>query len=400
MVSRILCLVVIVGGGHPAASLAQEPPSFAEVVQPYVDRGQMAGASGVVVTPTSVLTFPTVGYADLESKRPMREDTLFWMASTSKPVHATAVMMLVDDGKLKLDDPVSKYLPDFKPRLGVTDADGKQRLRAPEHAITVRMLLNHTSGLEFSDPAARMPPADCCSLTELVARFVSLPLLFEPGTKFAYSDAGPDTACRIVEVISGQDFETFIRARLFAPLGMKDTTYFPTREQLARLATVYWFSPKEHRLVLAPQQVFLTLPYDDRRIRHAPGGGLFSTGNDLARFARMFLNNGVLDGHRYLSETSVAAMTRSQLSAEVAASIPQPPGSGPDVPASYGLGWGVGASGAYFHPGAASTNIRVDPTRGYATIFLPQQAPDATVLEMYRKLDEAARQHWDARATP
>jgi len=191
MVSRILCLVVIVGGGHPAASLAQEPPSFAEVVQPYVDRGQMAGASGVVVTPTSVLTFPTVGYADLESKRPMREDTLFWMASTSKPVHATAVMMLVDDGKLKLDDPVSKYLPDFKPRLGVTDADGKQRLRAPEHAITVRMLLNHTSGLEFSDPAARMPPADCCSLTELVARFVSLPLLFEPGTKFAYSDAGP-----------------------------------------------------------------------------------------------------------------------------------------------------------------------------------------------------------------
>jgi CubicO group peptidase (beta-lactamase class C family) len=304
-------------------------------------------------------------------------------------------MMLVDEGKLKLDDPVSKYLPEFKPRLQV-NVKGKQLLREPAHAITVRMLLNHTSGLEYSDPAHVMPPTDCCSLAELVTRFVSLPLLNEPGTKFAYSNAGPDTACRIVEVVSGQDFETFLRTRLLQPLGMNDTTYFPTQEQLARLATVYWFSPSEHKLVHAPQQVFLTLPYDDRKIRHAPGGGLFSTGGDLARFAQLFLGKGVFEGHRYLSEASVADMTRSQLSAEVFATIPQPPGSGPDVPASYGLGWGVGASGAYFHPGSASTNIRIDPVRGYAAILLPQQAPDATVLEMYRKLDEAARQHWDA----
>ncbi len=389
MVSRILSMAIFISGGLTAATVAQEPPTFAEVVQPYVDRGEVAGASGVLVSTTGVFAFPTTGYADLESKRPMQRDTLFWMASTSKPLHATAVMMLVDDGKLKLDDPVSKYLPGFKPRI-----DGRE----PAHPITVRMLLNHTSGLQFSDPA-HTPPADCCSLAELVARFVSLPLQHEPGTKFAYSDAGPDTACRIVEVISKQDFETFIRTRLFDPLGMKDTTYFPNQEQLARLATVYWFSPTEHKLVRAPQQVFLTLPYDDRKIRHAPGGGLFSTGNDLARFAQMFLNKGVLDGHTYLSETSVHEMTRNQLSAEVAAGIPQPPGGGPDIPASYGLGWGVGASGAYFHPGAASTDIRIDPTRGFAGIFLVQQAGDMTVLEMYRKLGEAARQHWDAQAT-
>jgi CubicO group peptidase (beta-lactamase class C family) len=179
---------------------------------------------------------------------------------------------------------------------------------------------------------------------------------------------------------------------------MKDTTYFPTQEQLARLATVYWFSPTEHKLVRAPQEVFLTLPYNDRKIRHAPGGGLFSTGDDLARFAQLFLGKGVVDGHRYLSGEAVTEMTRSQLSPEALATIPQPPGGGPDTPASYGLGWGVGASGAYFHPGSASTNIRIDPKRGYATIFLPQQAGDGTVLEMYRKLDDAARQHWDAQS--
>ena len=384
---RIVLFLAI--GWLPPICPAQEPPTFAEVVQPYLDRGEVAGVSGVLVTATGVIAFPTAGYADLESKRPMQRDTLFWMASTSKPLHATAVMMLVDDGKLKLDDPVIKYLPDFKPRLNG---------RAPAHAITVRMLLNHTSGLEYSDPSAQMPPTDCCTLAELVTRFVSLPLLFEPGSKFAYSNAGPDTACRIVEVVSGQDFETFLRTRLLEPLGMKDTTYFPNQEQLARLATVYWFSPTEHKLVRAPQEVFLTLPYDDRRIRHAPGGGLFSTGGDLARFAQMFLNKGVLDGHRYLSETSIDEMTRSQLSPEVFATIAQPPGGGPDVPASYGLGWGVGATGAYFHPGSASTNIRIDPTRGYAGIFLPQQAPDMTVLEMYRKLGEAAQQHWDAQS--
>ena len=394
MTNRISCMAVILGIALSSTTLAQEPPTFAEIVQPYVDRGQVAGAAGMLVTADSVLAFPTVGYADLESKKPMQRDTMFWIASTSKPLHATAVMMLVDDGKLKLDDPVSKYLPTFKPRLQVT-VGGKQVLREPKHAITVRMLLNHTSGLEYSDPA-NMLPTDCCSLEELVARFVSLPLMHEPGVKFSYSNAGPDTACRIVEVVSGQDFETFMHTRLLDPLGMKDTTYFPTKEQLARLATVYWFSPAEQKLVHAPQQVFLTLPYDDRRIRHAPGGGLFSTGGDLARFAQLFLGKGVFEGHRYLSEASVAEMTRGQLSAEVFATIPQPPGGGPDVPASYGLGWGVGATGAYFHPGSASTNIRIDPTRGYAAIFLPQQAPDATVLEMYLKLGEAARQHLDS----
>lgn len=380
-----------------SALQAQEPPSFREIVQPYVDRGQIAGAIGVVVTKDAVLAFPTAGYADLESKRPMQRDTLFWIASTSKAFEATALMMLVDDGKVRLDDPVTKYLPDFKPRIKVT-TDGKEMLRDPQRAITVRMLLSHTSGLSYWDSTEEWKPTDCCSLAALVERFASLPLTHEPGTKFAYSNAGPDTACRIVEVVSGKDFETFLNERLLLPLGMNDTTFFPNDEQLSRLAVTYVFSPTEKRLERAPQHVFLTAPYGDREVRHGPGGGLFSTGGDLARFAQMYLGKGSFQGRRYLSESAIAEMTRGQLSAEAFSTVPQPPAGGPDVPATYGLGWGVGASGAYFHPGVASTNIRVDPVRGYAAIGLLQQAGDATVLEVSMRLDEAARQHWDLRA--
>lgn len=393
-VSATLLASIAVSASWPVG--AQEPPTFQEIVQPYIDQGLMAGANGVVVNKSEVLNFPTAGYADLEAKKPMQRDTLVWIASTSKTFQATALMMLVDDGKVILDDPVSKYLPDFKPRIVVKDAEGKESLREPARAITVRMLLNHTSGLHYADPAIATR-TDCCSLRDEVARFVSLPLMHEPGARFAYQNAGPDTSSRIVEVVSGKDFEIFLDERLLQPLGMKDTTYFPSQEQLSRLAVVYWFSPTEKKLVRAPQEVFLTLPYSDRKIRHAPGGGLFSTGGDLARFAQMFLGKGMFEGRRYLSESAVDQMTRSQLSPEVLATVPQPPG-GPDVPVTYGLGWGVGASGAYFHPGAASTDIFVDPARGYAAIFLPQQAPDATMFEVYLRLGEAVRRHWDLHA--
>ena len=286
--SAALLASIAIAASLPGRTQSRNRRPSRSIVQPYVDRGLMAGANGVVVNKNEVLNFPTAGYADLEAKKPMQRDTLFWIASTSKTFQATALMMLVDDGKVKLDDPVSKYLPDFKPRIAVKDAAGKETLREPAHAITVRMLLNHTSGLQYADPAVATR-TDCCSLAAEVARFVSLPLMHEPGAKFAYQNAGPDTSSRIVEVVSGKDFETFLNERLLRPLGMKDTTYFPSEEQLSRLAVVYWFSPTEKKLVRAPQEVFLTLPYSDRKIRHAPGGGLFSTGGDLARFAQMYL---------------------------------------------------------------------------------------------------------------
>ena len=307
-----------------SATAQSQAPTFPEIVEPQVDNGRLAGAAGVMVTSNEVLAFPIVGYANLETKQPLARDTVYWIASTTKPFIATTVMMLVDDGKLRLDDPVAKYLPEFAPK--------------PLSAITVRMLLNQTSGLNYYADPARPTPTDCCSLADEVKRFVSLPLAHEPGTKFAYSNAGSDTAARVVEVVSGKDFETFLHERLLQPLGMKDTTFFPDDGQLARLATTYWYSPTEQKLVPAPQGVFITAPYGDRKVRHAPGGGLFSTGDDLAKFAQLFLGKGRFHGRRYLSETAVADMTRNQLSPEAFATVPQPPGSDPDLPAGYGLG--------------------------------------------------------------
>jgi CubicO group peptidase (beta-lactamase class C family) len=338
--STALLASIAIAASLPGRTQEQEPPTFQAIVQPYIDRGLMAGAIGVVVNKSEVLNFPTVGYADLEAKKPMQRDTLFWIASTSKTFQATALMMLVDDGKVRLDDPVSKYLPDLKPRIAVKDADGKETLREPARAITVRMLLNHTTGLQYADPAVATR-TDCCSLTAEVARFVSLPLTHEPGTKFAYQNAGPDTSSRIVEVVSGKDFETLLNERLLQPLGMKDTTYFPNEEQLSRLAVVYWFSPTEKKLVRAPQEVFLTLPYSDRKIRHAPGGGLFSTGGDLARFAQMFLGNGMFESRRYLSESAVEQMTHSQLSPEVLPPCHSLPAEDPiSLPTDWAGEWG------------------------------------------------------------
>ncbi len=360
----------------PADARAAEAPTFQEIVQPYVDQGRFVGASAAVVTRDGVVGTPSSGFADFETKRPLAWNTMFWIASASKPFQATAVMMLVDEGKVSLDDPVSKYLPQF----------------AKLKPMTVRMLLNHTNGLSYSAPNG-FRPTDCCSLADEVDRFVSLPLMFDPGTRFQYSNAGPDTASRIVEVVSKQTFEVFIRERLLTPLGMSDTTYFPSAEQLSRLAPGCMVDKDSGKLVRAPNEVFLTSPYHDRKVRHAPGGGLFTTRPDLALFVQMLVNKGVLGGRRYLSEASVAEMTRNQVPAGLMSAVPPPPGEKGTM--GYGLGWGLTSEGVYFHTGVAMTVIRVDPNRGFGTVFLSSQSQDATGFEILSRLGEAANKHWD-----
>jgi len=373
---------------------AQEPPTFQQIVQPYVDQGGFAGANGVVVTADGIINFPSAGYADVAGKVPMTRDTLFWLASTSKPFQAAAVMMLVDDGKIGLDDPVSKYLSHFRPRIA-TQSDGKEVLREPAHPITIRMLLNHTHGLSPNySPGA--PPDDSVPLKAWVDELLTRPLHHEPGTAFMYSDAGSNVSSRIVEVVSGKPFEQFLDERLLSPLGMKDTTYFPNSDQLSRLATAYYVPPETKKLTPIPDALARPRPraqLSDRATRHAPMGGLFSTGGDLARFAQVFLGKGSVSGRRYLSETAVAEMTRDQIPDAAKATIPQPP-FGNDRPVSYGLGWGLGAHGAYFHPGMAMTNIRIDDTHSFASIFLPQHGGDEVSLEISLRLVDAAEKHW------
>ncbi len=240
-----------------------------------------------------VLDLEAIGYADIAAKRPMRTDSLFWIASMTKPMTATALMMLVDEGKVKVDDPVEKYLPEFKGQMVVAEQDQDHvLLRNPSHPITVKEVLSHTSGLPFMSRVEgkieRFP------LREAAIVYALTPLNSEPGSKYLYSNAGINIAGRIIEVVSGMPYEEFMEKRLFGPLGMKDTTFWPSEEQLQRLAKSY--KPNADKTGLEETPITsLTYPLVDRKRNPCPAGGLFSTATDLSTFCRMILNGGAYE---------------------------------------------------------------------------------------------------------
>src|SRR5579872_2625485 len=200
------------------APLLQDPPPApktpAAALQPYIDRHVLAGAVTLVATKDKVLSQEAVGFMDVKAGTPMRPDALFWIASQSKPITATAVMMLVDEGKIALDDPVEKYLPEFKGQMVVAESDANHvLLHKPVHPITVRNVLSHTSGMKFSSPMEQ-PTLDGLTLKDAVRSYAILPLQFEPDSKYQYSNAGINTAARILEVRSGMKYEEFLQKRL------------------------------------------------------------------------------------------------------------------------------------------------------------------------------------------
>jgi len=335
---------------------AETPKTPAAALQPYIDRHVLAGAVTLVATKDKILSHEAVGFMDVKAQTPMRPDALFWIASQSKPITAAAVMMLVDEGKLALDDPVEKYLPEFKGLMVVSEQDPDHvLLKKPVHPITVRNVLSHTSGMRFSSPMEQ-PTLDGLTLKDAVRSYALLPLQHEPDSKYQYSNAGINTAARILEVLSGMKYEDFMQKRLFDPLGMKDTTFWPNDEQVARLARSY--KPNAAKDGLDETTVGqLTYPLTDRRRQPMPAGGLFSTAVDVARFCQMILNGGELDGHRYLSEAAVKQMTTKQ-TAEA-------------LKDGYGLGWSTGG-GNFGHGGAFATNMNIDSGRGLITVYMVQ----------------------------
>jgi CubicO group peptidase (beta-lactamase class C family) len=343
------------------AALAQEqaPKPIASKLQPFVDSHVLAGAVTLVASRDKVLDLETVGYADVGAKKPMAANSLFWIASMSKPITAAALMMLVDEGKVKVDDPVEKYLPEFKGQMVIAEHDDNHTLlRKPKHPILVRNILSHTSGLAFRSPIEE-PTLDLFPLATRVRSYASQPLMFEPDSKYQYSNEGINTAGRIIEVVSGQKYEDFLDARLFKPLGMKDTTFWPNTEQIARIAKSYRANKDKSDIEETPVGQ-LKYPLDDRQNRFPmPAGGLFSSAEDVARFGQMLLRAGEYNGKRYLSEAAVKQMTSRQTPAA--------------LKASYGFGYAV--NGATFgHGGAYSTNISVDPQLGLVLVFMVQNA--------------------------
>jgi CubicO group peptidase (beta-lactamase class C family) len=299
----------------------------------------------------------------------MRPDTLFWIASQSKPITATALMMLVDEGKVRLDDPVDKYLPEFRYQWVAVERDpGHILLKRPNQRVNVRHILSHTSGLPFASALER-PTLDGLPLRVAAGSYAMTPLQWEPGTKYQYSNAGINTAGRIIEVGGGIPYEEFLERRLFGPLGMKDTTFRPNAEQVSRLAKSYKLRADGTGLeeITIGQ---LRYPLDDRSRQPMPAGGLFSTAADVGRFCQMILNGGVYDGRRYLSEGSITEMTSRQ--------------TGDSLKENYGLGWattggrresgGPTIAGPCGHGGAYATNMWIDPRRGLITVYMVQYA--------------------------
>jgi len=354
----------------------------------FVEDGTIAGAVTLVARHDRVASLEVVGQADLAANQPMRPDHLFWIASMTKPITATAVLMLRDDGKLSLDDPVEKYLPEFKnPWMIESRSSDTVTVRRAPRPITLRDLLTHTSGL--GDVPAPRPD---CSLAELVMAYAQQPLQFPPGSKWEYSNAGINTLGRIVEVVSGQPYAGYLERRIFRPLGLEDTTFWPSQKQLKRVAKSY--QPRPNGSGLEEVSVyFIQGNLSDRRRTAFPAGGLFSTAPDLARFYQMVLNGGTWKGERLVSADSVSLMTRTQTGDLK---------TGFTDGMSFGLGWavvkeptgvtGMLSPGTFGHGGAYGTQAWIDPKQDLILILMIQRAklPNADASDVRRAFQAAA----------
>jgi CubicO group peptidase (beta-lactamase class C family) len=357
----------MLGIAQNSAPLPSAQPDVIDAyLQPLVDNHTIAGAVTLVADRNRIVYLKAAGYRDLASKDPMHANAMFWIASTSKPMTVSAVMMLVDEGKIGLDDPVEKYLPEFKGMMvGPRHPEEQPKEVSPaapqlvpaSHPIRIREILSHTSGLRFHS-AAQPGALDTLPLKDQARSFASEPLLFQPGTDYSYSNEGINTAARIIEVVTGIPYEQFMQQHLFAPLGMKDTTFWPNPEQISRIANSYKLDEAARQLK-AVQIGQLTYPLNDHAHRFPmPAGGLFSTATDVSIFCRMILNGGVLNGRRYLSQAAIKEMTTQQNS-----------GFGGK---SYGLGFGIEKT-SFGHGGAFNNAMDIDPAAGRILIFMVQQ---------------------------
>lgn len=341
-----------------AAKLAAIHPAMEEAVKAK----QAAGIVTLVMEKGKVVHHDAAGMADIAKGRAMEKDALFWIASMTKSVNATAVMTLVDEGRLALDTPAAQWLPE----LGkVTVAGGSK----PEKPITLRMLLSHTAGIAFPP---RKPTDGAISLKSYVASLLKTPLAFQPGSSYEYG-FGPTVAGRIIEIVSGMKYEDFMRSRIFEPLGMKDTTFHPDDALRARIARTYKMDEDTKELVPG-YNPFVT---SDASVRHMPepAGGLFSTAADMGRFYAMIANGGELDGKRILTTKAVQDMTT--------------PVSAGGRQLNYACGWQCNLQaqrvcaampvGSFGHGGAFATNGWVDPKSGIVMVFLVQNVlvPDS-----------------------
>jgi len=339
-------------------------------VQPFVDKGEISGAVMLVADRDRVLHLSAVGVSDIATGRRMRTDDIFWIASMSKPITSVCIGILADEGRLSFDDPVEKFLPEFHGQWVIEEQAPERRILVrAARPITLRDLLTHTSGMgeyAVSDPH--------WTLSEYVKAVAREPLRFQPGGRWMYSTAGFDTLGRVVEAVSGMPFAAFIQHRLFDPLSMAQTTFWPTEAEAPRLAHEYVRNAEAGRLEETPIHYLYGGAVTDPARPALGGAGLFSTAQDVTRFYQMMLHGGELDGHRILRPATVAEMTRKQTGL---------------LAARPGMPWGLGfcviedpskmeanttlSAGTFGHGGAFGTQSWADPATGIVYVFMIQR---------------------------
>jgi CubicO group peptidase (beta-lactamase class C family) len=363
---------------------------ISHVVQSSVDRGEIAGAVTLVARHGQVVWLNATGDQDRESHKPMRTDSIFRICSMTKPIVSLAVMMLYEEGRFQLDDPISKFIPEFKDeKVLVTPKEGKAYTIPASKPITIRNLLTHTSGLTYNwDPvlgsyykdaniATGLMPYDG-TIADNVKQLARLPLLFNPGEKWNYG-LSVDVLGYLIEIVSGKPLDQFLKERIFEPLGMHDTFFYVPEDKQDRLATAYtWYEGKglqrfpETPITEGSFSYSADYPIHGPKKLFAGGAGLCSTAADYARFCQLMLSKGRCGDKQLISRKSVELMTHDQL--------------GPNFPEqSFGLGFGIdgvktplhglGSPGQYQWGGFYYTAFTIDPVEDMITVFMAQLHP-------------------------
>jgi len=352
------------------ATVGMNPRKLAEIparMKEFVAAGTISGVVTVLARHGKVVAFDAVGLRDIESNSPMQKDSLFRIASLTKPVTCAAIMVLVDEGRVSLIDPVEKYLPEYKGmKMNPCRAGSGVHCQAvlPHRPINIEDLMTHTSGLPGAADTSKGPEPK--TLAELVSRGAHSELLFEPGTSWNYSNIGIDILGRIVEIVGHKPFDEFLKDRLFDPLGMNDTGFVVPQDKRGRMATLYNFASGKPERIEAQWGSAGAIPI--------PAGGLISSAADMLRFNEMMRNKGTLNGKRVLSPAAVELMTISHTG---------------DMEAGWvtGVGHGFGyevvrevrgmfrynSMGTYVKGGAYRTYEWVDPTRDLVGVIMMQR---------------------------
>ena len=368
-----------------AAKAGMDPERLSRIstrMKQFVETGTIPGAVTLVARHGVVVSLDAVGYQDLDTKTPMRTNTIFQIRSMTKSVTAVAIMILVEEGRLLLSDPVEKHLPEFygQGMVESRDANTVLSVKGPSRPPTVRDLLTSTSGL--AQPA--VPRMAMSSLDELVGLLAKQPLEFEPGTKWVYSEAAFLTLGRIVEVVSGQAYERFVEDRVFKPLGMVDSFFRPPVDKHSRIVSFYVSEDGKLRKVDADL-------YPTGARLSNPAFGAHSTAADMAAFYQMMLNGGTYRGRRLLSPAAVRAMTMVH-TGNLAAGFS--PGKG------WGLGWEIAhepsgtlsltSIGTFGHGAASSSYGWVDPTKDLVGVILIMRPGAGEVRDAFMAMAAAA----------